>query len=293
MDIVGIISMSQGSWCRSHRLSHHSMSFWSHRLPTLFIRAALRSTIHPRVLSTIPAVGGGNCPKCHSALPTPLPACPKCSFISGMPSNIKYHEMFGLPSTDNPFKVDDKQLTRRFRKLQQTVHPDAWSAKGEVGVCRILNVPFQPIALDSPQEESSAAANLSSLVNHAFKTLQNPVLRAEHILREQGIDLSESEQTLEDPELLMQIMESREALDEATSQERVDVIVSETQGQFNLHWWTPRLSTFSQIRSTRLCGRWKNSARIIGGQSCRPLQSSSGTYKISYMPQRNGLLREV
>jgi hypothetical protein len=36
--------------------------------------------------------------------------------------------------------------------------------------------------------------------------------------------------------LLMQIMESREALDEATSQEQVDVIVSETQGPFNSRW---------------------------------------------------------
>jgi hypothetical protein len=42
--------------------------------------------------------------------------------------------MFDLPSGDNPFRVDDKQLTRRFRKLQQIVHPDAWSAKGEVCV---------------------------------------------------------------------------------------------------------------------------------------------------------------
>ena len=56
------------------------------------------------------------------------------------------------------------------------------------------------------------------------------MLRAEHILREQGVDLAESEQTLEDPMLLMQIMESREALDEATSQEQVDIIVSKTQG---------------------------------------------------------------
>ncbi|KAF9652016.1 Co-chaperone Hsc20 [Thelephora ganbajun] len=121
--------------------------------------------------------------------------------------------MFDLPSAGNPFKVDDKQLARRFRKLQQTIHPDAWSAKGEA--------------------ESSVAADLSSLVNHAFKTLQNPVLRAEYILREHGIDLAESEQTLEDPELLIKIMESREALDEAASQEQVDVIVSETQDAAN------------------------------------------------------------
>ena len=88
--------------------------------------------------------------------------------------------------------------------------------------------------MDSTQAETSAAADLSSLVNHAFKTLQNPVLRAEYILREQGVDLAESEQTLEDPGLLMEVMESREALDEATSQEQVDVIVSETQGLFHL-----------------------------------------------------------
>ena len=54
--------------------------------------------------------------------------------------------MFDLPAVDNPFKVDDKQLTRQFRKLQQTIHPDAWSAKGKVRVKlseQISNVPFR------------------------------------------------------------------------------------------------------------------------------------------------------
>jgi hypothetical protein len=89
---------------------------------------------------------------------------------------------------------------------------------------------------------------LSSLVNHAFNTLKNPVLRAEYILREQGIDLAESEETLEDPELLMQIMETREALDEAASQEQADVIVSETQCLFYLRLCTLR-------PDTRVCSR--------------------------------------
>jgi len=102
-----------------------------------------------------------------------------------------------------------------------------------------MNITFR----QKVQAESSVAADLSSLVNHAFKTLQNPVLRAEYILQQQGVDLAESEQTLEDPGLLMEIMESREALDEATSQEQVDVVVSETQGLFNLHWCTLKLDT--------------------------------------------------
>lgn len=96
--------------------------------------------------------------------------------------------------------------------------------------------------------DPSAAADLSSLVNHAFKTLQNPVLRAEYILREQGVDLAESEQTLEDPELLMEIMESREALDEATSQEQVDLIVLQSQGPFNIGLYRLRFDIRLQTR---------------------------------------------
>ena len=110
------------------------MSSSSHRLPALLRRATLQSTTHRRLSSTASATKRGQCPKCHSPLPTPLPACPKCSYISRMPSNIRYHEMFDLPFVDNPFKVDDRQLTLRFRKLQQTIHPDAWSAKGKVRV---------------------------------------------------------------------------------------------------------------------------------------------------------------
>lgn len=77
------------------------------------------------------------------------------------------------------------------------------------------------------------------------------MLRAEYILREQGIDLAESEQTLEDPELLMEIMESREALDEATSQEQVNLIISQTQGPFNLDLYTPRLDMPAYRRDER------------------------------------------
>lgn len=106
----------------------------SHQLPVLLRRAAPQFSTHRRLLSTASVTRRARCPKCHSPLPTPLPACPKCSYISRLPSNIRYHEMFDLPSGDNPFRIDDKQLTRRFRKLQQIVHPDAWSAKGEVRV---------------------------------------------------------------------------------------------------------------------------------------------------------------
>ena len=114
-------------------------------------------------------------------------------------------------------------------------------------------------------------------MNHAFKTLQNPVLRAEYILREQGIDLAESEQTLEDPELLMEIMESREALDEAVSQEQVDLIVSETQGLFNLHWRTLEPDTFADAMN--------NTMREVEEQceECRWGELQTSAIKLRYL----------
>ena len=133
---IGVVIRTSGGQGPMSITHPSSMSLRLHQPLTLLRRAALQSTTHRQSLSTASATRRGRCPQCHSVLPTPLPACPKCSYISRVPSNIRYHEMFDLPLVDNPFKVDDKQLTRRFRKLQQTIHPDAWSAKGNVRVGR-------------------------------------------------------------------------------------------------------------------------------------------------------------
>jgi hypothetical protein len=72
------------------------------------------------------------CPSCSQPLPTPLPACPNCAYISAVPSSNPYHQIFGLTYDPNPFIVDVSLLKRRFRQAQAICHPDAWASQGPV-----------------------------------------------------------------------------------------------------------------------------------------------------------------
>jgi DnaJ-domain-containing protein 1 len=53
--------------------------------------------------------------------------------------------------------------------------------------------------------------------------------RVEYILERHGLPLSETDQ-LEDPAFIMEIMESREELEEASSQEDVNALIAANQG---------------------------------------------------------------
>ena len=72
------------------------------------------------------------CPSCSALLPTPLPACPQCFFVTKLPPTATFYDIMGLPYDSNPFEVDPAQLKNRFRELQRVIHPDKWSNKGEV-----------------------------------------------------------------------------------------------------------------------------------------------------------------
>ncbi|KAJ2797476.1 molecular chaperone [Coemansia helicoidea] len=108
-----------------------------------------------------------------------------------------YNVLLDRPPT---FHVDVARLRRSFLKLQQSVHPDIYARREKI--------------------ESRLAAAQSVWVNAAYATLKDPLRRARYLLRLHGRDLVEDEQ-VSDPELLMEIMESREALEAATTEARV------------------------------------------------------------------------
>ncbi|KAI0047835.1 Co-chaperone Hsc20 [Auriscalpium vulgare] len=143
------------------------------------------------------------CPSCHSPLPTPLPACPKCFHIEGLVTEHDFYRILDTPSTPNPFKVDPVRLKNSFRNIQRYIHPDIWTPHGERKV--------------------DVARDLSSLVNKAYNTLLLPVPRVQYILRGHGIDVSETDQ-LGDVGLITEVMEAREALEEAASEADTEVI---------------------------------------------------------------------
>lgn len=104
--------------------------------------------------------------------------------------------LFGLPQS---YALDRNQLDAAYRELQNKVHPDRFTAQ--------------------PEAEQRVAMQWATQVNEAYQTLKHPVNRGVYLLKLQGIDALDANNTKMAPEFLMQQMEWREAIDEArTSQ---------------------------------------------------------------------------
>ncbi|KAK6198262.1 hypothetical protein LQW54_010476 [Pestalotiopsis sp. IQ-011] len=98
------------------------------------------------------------------------------------------------PPPRGPFAIDVRALRREFLALQGQAHPD-----------------LHPPAMKSRAEATSAR------INEAFRTLANPLARAQYLLQLQhGLDVAADETSkVEDPELLMEVLEAREQIEEA------------------------------------------------------------------------------
>jgi molecular chaperone HscB len=106
---------------------------------------------------------------------------------------MNHFELFELPYQ---FELDGSSLSSTFRELQRQYHPD--------------NVASQD------DKTRLQAVQKASQINDAFQTLKDPVSRAEYMLLLQGIDLKDEQQTMQDPEFLMQQMMLREELESIT-----------------------------------------------------------------------------
>lgn len=59
-------------------------------------------------------------------------------------------------------------------------------------------------------------------INEAYKTLQDPLRRAQYLLQQAGLDLEDDSAKLSDGALLMEVMEAREAVDEVAEEAELD-----------------------------------------------------------------------
>ena len=103
---------------------------------------------------------------------------------------MNYFELFHLAPS---FALDTDQLAVQYRQLQQQYHPDRYAAASEA--------------------ERVQALQQASDVNAAYQTLKDPLSRAEYLLMLQGLDIRGEQQTLQDPEFLMQQLSWREELE--------------------------------------------------------------------------------
>lgn len=110
-----------------------------------------------------------------------------------------YFELFGLPVC---FRLDIAQLEQGYRELQSTVHPDRFA--------------------HLPEAERRASMQWATQVNEAYRTLKNPLARAQYLLGLQGFDAQAESNTTMPAEFLIEQMEWREAVSEARAGDDVD-----------------------------------------------------------------------
>jgi len=130
------------------------------------------------------------CWSCGGRVAAGEPICPACGKVQPPPKAGEQPDKFALlgvaPSFDEPAGLDDQ-----FRSLSRKLHPDRF-------------------ARATPQERRYSLEQ-TTLLNDAYKTIKDPVRRAEHLLALRGIKGDPKMA----PEFLEQTLEDREKLAEA------------------------------------------------------------------------------
>jgi molecular chaperone HscB len=118
---------------------------------------------------------------------------------------LKNHfELFGLTPA---YALDLEHLDRAYRDIQSKVHPDRFAHAGDA--------------------ERRASMQMTTRVNEAYRALKSPVLRATYLLELNGVDVAFETNTAMPPEFLVQQMEIREKLEEATKIADLDLLSRE------------------------------------------------------------------
>ncbi len=112
-----------------------------------------------------------------------------------------HFELFQLPQA---FAVDAAALDAAYRELQARVHPDRFAAAGE--------------------REQRLALQWATRANEAYQTLKNPATRAAYLCQLNGVELEAESNTAMPPAFLMQQMEWREALQDASRARDADAL---------------------------------------------------------------------
>jgi molecular chaperone HscB len=115
--------------------------------------------------------------------------CPSCNSLQPPP-----RDYFALLGIDRKLTLSEGDLQRRFYELSRLLHPDRFMRK--------------------PEAERQYSLEASSILNDAYRTLRDPVKRAEYVLTEEGFDVAEQRSKDVPPELLEEVFELNMALEE-------------------------------------------------------------------------------
>lgn len=118
-----------------------------------------------------------------------------------------YFEFLELPRN---LDIDPKDLEQRFYAFSRKYHPDVHARRS---------------AAERAQAEEAAA-----LLNDAYRTLRDPIKRAQYLLKLEGFDIGEQGTKDVPPELLEEVFELNEAIEESGHGEALAPFRAKFQG---------------------------------------------------------------
>jgi molecular chaperone HscB len=115
--------------------------------------------------------------------------CPACGALQKPSAN--FYRFFGI---EERLSLDLDDLQKRFYELSRKTHPDRYGRK--------------------PLTERQFADEANSTLNDAYRTLRDPVKRAEYVLKQHGLHIGEQRSKNVPPELLEEVFELNMAMEE-------------------------------------------------------------------------------
>lgn len=148
--------------------------------------------------------GVGACWSCHGPVGRVALFCHVCGALQP-PGQADHFRRLGLPAT---FDLEPAELQKHYLAFQQRLHPDRFARKGA--------------------KERSLAEQHTVSLNEAYEALKDPLRRGAYLLQLAGRSApTEEARTIDDPELLMETLERREALSEAASLDAVATLAGQ------------------------------------------------------------------
>ena len=163
---------------------------------------------------------------------------------------MKFYEAFGL---EPALSLDVDDLKKRFYDRSRQWHPDKFSR--------------------ASAQEQEKALEMTAVLNDAFRTLREPVSRAEYFLKESGIELSKEAP----PELLEEVFELNMALEELRDGDE-----STKPQEYMPSFPPPTTMNSDSVRPRRSCVRyfpssWRTACSIAPHVGSRMSRAPSGS----------------
>jgi molecular chaperone HscB len=115
-----------------------------------------------------------------------------CRFCNSLqPPTPDYFAFFGL---ERRLSIDVDDLQRRYYSLSRLVHPDRFQR--------------------GTSNEKRFALDATAILNDAYRTLRDPVTRAEYVLKDEGVGARDRQAKRVPPELIEEVFELNMALEE-------------------------------------------------------------------------------